>query len=87
MQSEGETKDLIKTMNDKHYKGIRTKCLNKLMKIDSILKDDYDKLKNKTGNYQEYIQDFDRINDIARILKCSERTARDYRDTLIYFSI
>ncbi len=87
MQSEGETKDRVKTGNDKHYKGIRTKCLNKLMKIDSILKDDYDKLKNKTGNYQEYIQDFDRIKDIARILKCSERTARDYRDTLIYFSI
>ena len=81
-----EPEDDLNEIKQEHYKGIRTKCLNKLMKIDSILKNDYDNVKTKNKSYHEYVQEFNRINDIEIILKCSERTARDYRDTLIYFS-
>lgn len=81
MASEAE----LNKWKKEHCKGIRNKSLINLMLAESRLKNQYKKLKKDDLNYNEYIKAMDRIKDIAKILNCSERTARDYRDALIYF--
>ncbi|WP_308572142.1 NUMOD1 domain-containing DNA-binding protein [uncultured Methanobacterium sp.] len=77
----------FKTWKQEHSKGIRTKCLINLMYLESRLKEDYSKLDKPEIGYIGYINEFNRIKDAAKILNCSERTARDYRDALVYFSM
>ena len=77
----------FKTWKQEHSKGIRTKCLINLMYLESRLKEDYSKLEKPGRGYKDYIKEFNRIKDAAKILNCSERTARDYRDALIFFNV
>lgn len=80
------TEDRRNIWEEEHCKGIRIKCLKNLMFADQELKIRYNQLDKDKPDALEYLKSFNRIDDIAKILNCSHRTARDYRDTLIYFS-
>lgn len=82
-------------------KGIRNKTLINLMWLDSQLYDIYTLKKDlsptelkeakKNGNppfkrYSSFLKGKDTLKYVIVILKCSERTARDYRDSLIYLN-
>lgn len=86
MPTPSEPEHHLKEWEEKHCKGIRIKCLRNIMKVDHVLTQRYQELKKDKPDYHDYISSFKRIDDIAKILDCSERTARDYRDALIYFS-
>jgi hypothetical protein len=80
------TEDRRKGWEEEHCKGIRLKCLKNLMFADKELKIRYNQLDKDKPDALEYLQSFNRIDDIAKILDCSHRTARDYRDALIFIS-
>ena len=42
------------------------------------------KIMPKQIRFSTYLRDKNRLNDIQTLLKCSERTARDYWKTLLY---
>lgn len=42
------------------------------------------KIMPKQIRFSTYLKDKNRLNDIQTLLKCSERTARDYWKTLLY---
>lgn len=78
----------------KYCKGIRNKTLINLMWLDYVLHS-YSLTEKKLNeiegkayrrHFSTYLQDPQRIKDIEDLLKCSNRTARDYRDSLSYIN-
>jgi hypothetical protein len=90
--TEEELESFHKKFKKIYTKGIRSHTLYNLILIDVALQFQLDSIKEETEygvseeiSFKEYIKHKERLKDIENILRCSERTARDYRDALAHF--
>jgi hypothetical protein len=89
---EEELESFHQKFKEIYTKGIRSHNLYNLILIDVALQFQLDNIKEESENgiekdidFKDYIRDKERLKDIENILRCSERTARDYRDALAHF--
>jgi len=89
---EEELENFHKQFKKIYTKGIRSHTLYNLILIDVALQFQLDNIRKEKVydvsediSFNEYIQHKERIKDIENILRCSVRTARDYRDALTHF--
>ena len=87
-----ELENFHKNFKKIYTRGIRSHTLYNLILIDVALQFQLDNIKEESEydigediSFKEYIKHKERIKDIKNILRCSDRTARDYRDALAHF--
>jgi hypothetical protein len=90
--TEEELESFHKKFKKIYTKGIRSHTLYNLILIDVALQFQLDNIREETEygvgeniSFNKYIKNKERLKDIENILRCSERTARDYRDALAHF--